>query len=173
MKSNNGKAYRGIPIILSVDFSAESLQARRSAGMIYLKWWKEEKTYNQDCTTQQVSHSDLTKKSKVYRQTKAKRIQHYQNSLTINASLGRKQKRRKKTTKTNTKQLKVKVKMSVALLCLTLCNSWTVPTRLLCPWDFPGKNSEMCCHSLLQAIFSSQGLNLDLLHCKQILYHLS
>ena len=109
MKSSNGKTkqnkqtkkivYRGIPINQSVDFSAESLQARRSAGMIYLKWWKEEKTYNQDCTTQQVSHSDLTKKSKVYRQAKAQRIQHYQTSLTINTCLGRKQTRRKKTNK--------------------------------------------------------------------------
>ena len=114
MKSSNGKTkqnkqtkkivYRGIPINQSVDFSAESLQARRSAGMIYLKWWKEEKTYNQDCTTQQVSHSDLTKKSKVYRQAKAKRIQHYQMSFTTNAkgtSLGRKHKRTKRPTKTH------------------------------------------------------------------------
>ena len=22
--------------------------------------------------------------------------------------------------------------------CQTLCDSWTVPTRLLCPWNFPG-----------------------------------
>ena len=29
------------------------------------------------------------------------------------------------------------------------------------------------CHSLLQGIFSTQGLNLGLPHCKQILYHLS
>ena len=21
--------------------------------------------------------------------------------------------------------------------------------RLLCPWNFPGKNTEVCCHSLL------------------------
>ena len=105
-KQNKPKiAYRGIPINISVDFSAESLQARRSAGMIYLKWWKEEKTYNQDCTTQQVSHSDLTKKSKVYRQAKAKRIQHYQTSLTTNTCLGRKQKRRKKTNKNKQKTI--------------------------------------------------------------------
>ena len=30
-----------------------------------------------------------------------------------------------------------------------------------------------CCHSLLQGIFSTQGLNLGLLHCRRILYHLS
>ena len=31
----------------------------------------------------------------------------------------------------------------------------------------------MGCHSLLQGIFLTQGLNLGLLHCQQILYHLS
>ena len=31
----------------------------------------------------------------------------------------------------------------------------------------------MGCHSLLQGIFSTLGLNLDLLHCRKILYHLS
>ena len=25
--------------------------------------------------------------------------------------------------------------------------------KLLCPWDFPGKNTEVCCHFLLQRIF--------------------
>jgi len=27
---------------------------------------------------------------------------------------------------------------------------WTVAARLLCPWDFPGKNSRMDCHFLFQ-----------------------
>ena len=31
----------------------------------------------------------------------------------------------------------------------------------------------ICCHFLLQGIFPTQGSNLDLLHCRQILYHLS
>ena len=31
----------------------------------------------------------------------------------------------------------------------------------------------MDCHSLLLGIFSTKGLNLDLLHCRQILHHLS
>ena len=47
------------------------------------------------------------------------------------------------------------------------------PTRLLCPWNFPGKNTRVGSHSLLQGIFPTQGLNLGLLHCMQILYHLS
>ena len=47
------------------------------------------------------------------------------------------------------------------------------PARLLCPWDFPGKNTAVGCHFLLQGIFQTQGLNLGSLHCRQTLYHLS
>ena len=39
--------------------------------------------------------------------------------------------------------------------------------------DSPGKNTGVCCHALLQGIFPTQGANPGLLHCKQILYHLS
>ena len=35
--------------------------------------------------------------------------------------------------------------------------------RLLCPRNFPGKNIEVSCHFLLQAIFPTQGSNLRLL----------
>ena len=37
----------------------------------------------------------------------------------------------------------------------------------------PGKNTGVSNHSLLQEIFPTQGLNLGLLHYRQILYHLS
>ena len=37
----------------------------------------------------------------------------------------------------------------------------------------PGKNTGVGCHALLQGIFPTQGSNLGLLHCRQILYHLS
>ena len=47
------------------------------------------------------------------------------------------------------------------------------PTRLLCPWDFPGKSTGVGCHCLLQGIFLTQGSNVILPHCKQTLYHLS
>ena len=47
------------------------------------------------------------------------------------------------------------------------------PTRLLCPWDFPGKSPGVGGHSLFQGIFLTQGLNSGLLHCRQIPYHLS
>ena len=37
-------------------------------------------------------------------------------------------------------------------------------TRLLCPWDFPGKNTGVGWHFLLQGILLTQGKNLHLLH---------
>ena len=36
---------------------------------------------------------------------------------------------------------------------------WTVPTRLLCPWDSPGKNIRVGCHALLQGFFPPHGSN--------------
>ena len=33
------------------------------------------------------------------------------------------------------------------------------PTRLLCPWNSPGKNTEVGCHFLLQGVFRTQGSN--------------
>ena len=68
-------------------------------------------------------------------------------------------------------KLKVRLLSCVGgLWTVTLC---TVATRLLCPWDFPGKNTGVGCHCLLQGIFPTQGSNLCLLHCRQIVYHLS
>ena len=47
---------------------------------------------------------------------------------------------------------------SVTQLCPTLCIN-----RLLCPWDFSGKNIGMGCHFLCQRIFPTQGSNSHLL----------
>ena len=38
------------------------------------------------------------------------------------------------------------------------------PTRFLCSWDSPGKNSGVGCHALLQKSFLTQGSNWHLLH---------
>ena len=46
-------------------------------------------------------------------------------------------------------------------------------SRFLCPWDFLGKSTGVSSHCLLQGIFPTQGSNLGLLLCRQILYHLS
>ena len=45
---------------------------------------------------------------------------------------------------------KVKVK-SLSHVWL-LATPWIAPTRLLCPWDFPGKSTEVGCHCLLRQI---------------------
>ena len=44
---------------------------------------------------------------------------------------------------------------------------------ILCPWDFPGKNTGASCHFLLQGIFQTQGSNSGLPYCRQTLYPLS
>ena len=43
---------------------------------------------------------------------------------------------------------------------------WTVAHQAPHPWDFPGKNTGVGCHFLLQEIFPTQGLNLGLPHCR-------
>ena len=64
--------------------------------------------------------------------------------------------------------------MHVPKSCPTLCNPMDLePASLLCPWDFPGKNTGVGCHFLLQGLFPTQGLNLSLLHCGHILYWMS
>ena len=47
------------------------------------------------------------------------------------------------------------------------------PVTLLRPWDFLGKSTGVGYHFLLQRIFPTQGSNLGLPHCRQMLYHLS
>jgi len=41
------------------------------------------------------------------------------------------------------------------------------PTRLLFLWDFPGRNTGVGCHFLLQGIVLTQGLNLQFLHWQE------
>ena len=61
-----------------------------------------------------------------------------------------------------------------SLSCVWLfATPWTVAYRLLHPWDFPGKNTRVGCHFLLQGTFLTQESNLGLPHCRQMLYWLS
>ena len=60
-------------------------------------------------------------------------------------------------------------KVQVTQLCLTLCD----PTDYTSPWDSPGQNTGVGSLSLLQEIFTTQGSNPGLLHCRPILYQLS
>lgn len=64
------------------------------------------------------------------------------------------------------------------LSCSCCCCIWLFlqphglgPTRLLSPWDFPGKNAGVCCPFLLQRIFPTQGSSPCLLHWQWVLYH--
>ena len=45
-----------------------------------------------------------------------------------------------------------------------LCDLTDCSPRLLCPWDFPGKNTGVGCHFLLPEIFPTQRSNLHLFH---------
>ena len=65
------------------------------------------------------------------------------------------------------------VSVSCSVVSDSLWPHGLLPARLLCPWDFSGRNTGVGCQFLLQEIFPTQGLNLCLLHCRQILYHLS
>ena len=56
----------------------------------------------------------------------------------------------------------LEVKVKPAQSCPTLYNSMD------CPWNSPGQNPGS--HSLLHGIFSTQGWNPGLSHCRQILY---
>ena len=74
------------------------------------------------------------------------------------------------TYKFSTKIFAWKVSVSHARLFLT---TWTAAYETCLPWDFPGKDTGVGCHLLLQGIFLTQGSNPGLLHCRQILYLLS
>ena len=58
--------------------------------------------------------------------------------------------------------------------CPTLCDPMDCrPLGSSVHGDSPGKNTGVGSLSLLQGIFPTQGLNPSLLHCRQMLYHLS
>jgi len=65
----------------------------------------------------------------------------------------------------------LRLSLGLEILCVCACSlvcdsvfPLTAAARLLCPWNFPGRNIGVGCHLLLQGIFLSQGLNLCLLH---------
>ena len=64
--------------------------------------------------------------------------------------------------------------MLVAHLWLTICDHMDCsPPGSFIQGDFPDKNAGVSGHSLLQWIFTTQGLSLGLPHCRQILHYLS
>ena len=59
--------------------------------------------------------------------------------------------------------------------CLTLCEpiNCSPPGSSVLGIFFPGKNTGVGCHFLLQEILPTQGSNPGLSHCREMLYHLS
>ena len=58
------------------------------------------------------------------------------------------------------------IKLHICARSVVSDSSWSFglqPTRVLCPWDFSGKNIWMSYHFFLQGLFPSQGLNPHLL----------
>ena len=64
--------------------------------------------------------------------------------------------------------------LAAAAACPTLCDPMDCSTPGSCVhWDFPGKNTEVGCHFLLQGIFLTQEWNPHLLHWQVDSLHLS
>ena len=66
--------------------------------------------------------------------------------------------------------------VSCSVVSISLRLHELLPARLLHLWNFPGKNTQVACHFLLQGIFLTQGSNpclLHLLNYRKVLYHLS
>ena len=81
--------YKGTPIRLSADFSAETLQARREWHDIF-KVMKEN-TYTQEQSTQQSSHSELMENSKALQTSKLREFSTIKTALQmLKETLGRK-----------------------------------------------------------------------------------
>ena len=59
----------------------------------------------------------------------------------------------------------LKIRLLFCVAVQSLSHFWLFcDPRLLCSWDFPGKNTRVGRHFLLQGIFPAQGLNPCLLH---------
>ena len=71
-------------------------------------------------------------------------------------------------------QNKVTCESEVAQLCPTLCGPMdcSLPVSTV-HGIFPGRNTGVGCHFLLQGIFLTQDSKLGLMYCRQTLYHLS
>src|SRR5574337_1312024 len=73
---------------------------------------------------------------------------------------------------TNTK-IENKYSNNSSKIQVTFQNSVVDLATIVCLWHFPGQNTGVGCHFLLQGIFPTQGLNPGLLHWRQILHHLN
>ena len=61
--------------------------------------------------------------------------------------------------------------ISFVCACMLSCDGLSLAPWTVAHQDFPGKNTGVGCHSLLQGIFLTQELNLGLLHCRWIFFY--
>ena len=71
-----------------------------------------------------------------------------------------------KKRKINTPHVWSEVKLKSLSHVWLFATPWT-------PWNSPSQNTGVGSHSLLKGIFQTQGSDLNLLHCRQILHHLN
>ena len=91
-----------------------------------------------------------------------------------NSSIAASQTKNLKISSGHRKQYKqVKLVINRSVLSDSLWPHGLQPTRLLRPWNFPGKSTGGGCHFLLQGIFPTQESNPGLPHCRQTLNCLS
>ena len=94
--------YKGNPICLTADLSAETLQARRESA-------EREKSTTKITVPSKDLIQNWWRAKKLFRQAKVKRIQYHQTSFTTNVKwtyIVKKYKRRERSTKSNPKQLR-------------------------------------------------------------------
>ena len=61
----------------------------------------------------------------------------------------------------------------VSFSILSFLNLGIYAHQTLCPWNSQGKNTGVDSCSLFQGFLPTQGWNINLLHCRQILYHVN
>ena len=116
---------------------------------------KEEKTEAQDFKQLPQRHTD--RKSRARHQTLS--LRHYHLCLA--------------QSKVTQWSRKCKCVLSHSVTSSSLWPHGLQPTRLLCPWDSPAKNTGVGCHALVPGISTTQESNPGLPHCRWILYCLS
>ena len=139
--------YKGISIRLTADLSAETLQARRECQNIFKVMKGEE------CTTKlTLPVKDLIqiqwRNKKLYRQAKAKRVQHYQTNSTTNAkgtSLSGKQQENKRTYTNKPKTIEKMVIGTYISIITYNVNGLNAPTRRHRPAEWIQKQYPYIC----------------------------
>ena len=109
------------------------METRKTKGnaMIYLKWWKG-RTYNQEYSTKQDSHSDLIEKPKAFQTSKLRKFSTTKPALQYRLKellLAEKARERKDIQKINPKTIRKMVRESYILTITINVNGLNAPTK--------------------------------------------